>query len=183
MGTNLNRPKMLWIKKFSRTKLSWTLLFVSAFGLLATALVFQHVMNLQPCIQCIYQRTAVIGIMIAGLLPILLNLQVVRLLGLAVWGTAATKGLLSAREHIDIIQNNNPFFSSCGIVPEFPSFLPLHEWIPSVFGATGSCNENSWQFLEMGMAEWMQIIFIAYLAVLVVVVLAQFKKESANPYM
>ncbi|MFT7505081.1 MAG: disulfide bond formation protein DsbB, partial [Gammaproteobacteria bacterium] len=36
----------------------------------------------------------------------------------------------------------------------------------------GDCNENSWQFMEMGMANWMQIIFSIYLLVLVVVLAA-----------
>lgn len=40
--------------------------------------------------------------------------------------------------------------------------MPLHEWLPAVFGATGDCSENSWQFMDMGMAQWMRIIFGMY---------------------
>ena len=64
-----------------------------------------------------------------------------------------------------ILNAANPFFATCEIVPNFPSWLQLHEWIPAVFAAHGDCLEDSWQFMSMGMAEWMQIIFALYAAV------------------
>ena len=54
-------------------------------------------------------------------------------------------------------------------MPIFPRWLQLHEWLPAVFAAEGDCLEDSWQFLSMGMAEWMQIIFAAYFAVFAIV--------------
>jgi disulfide bond formation protein DsbB len=38
-----------------------------------------------------------------------------------------------------------------------------------VFAAEGDCLENTWQFLSMGMAEWMQIIFATYAIAFIVV--------------
>lgn len=161
---------MQWIYQFSQQRRSWLLLFVSALTLVLAALYFQHVMDLRPCIQCIYQRTAVMGILVASALPLIYNHYIVRILAYALWGYSAWQGLIAAQEHLDIIFATNPLFMSCEFVPNFPSFAPLHEWIPAVFGATGECNENSWQFLGMGMANWLEILFIAYLAVLAVVV-------------
>jgi disulfide bond formation protein DsbB len=174
---------MQFIHKFSQQKRAWAILAFTAFGLLAAALYFQHVMDLKPCIKCIYQRTAVIGLLIAGLIPVIYNHFLTRLAAYAIWAYSAVEGIRVAREHLDIIFAKNPFANICDIVPNFPSFLPLHEWLPSVFGAGGECNENSWQFLDMGMASWMQIIFIIYLSVLAVVLISNvwcviFKKTA-----
>lgn len=175
---------MQWINEFSKGKLSWLVLFISSCSLFLAALYFQHIVDLRPCIQCIYQRTAVICIMLAGVLPLIYNSSATRLLAYAIWGFSAYKGLQAAREHLEIIFATNPFANICDIVPNFPSFLPLHEWLPSIFAATGDCNENSWKFLDMGMASWLQIIFIAYLfvlgLVLVIKAVCLFQKRS-NP--
>jgi len=68
----------------------------------------------------------------------------------------------------------------CDIVPNFPAFLPLHEWLPSIFGATGECNENSWQFIGMGMASWLQIIFSIYLVIALIFIAANVIKIFAR---
>ncbi|MFT6269656.1 MAG: disulfide bond formation protein DsbB [Alphaproteobacteria bacterium] len=163
---------MQWIHEFSQQKRAWAILALSAFGLLMTALYFQHRMDLLPCIKCIYQRTAVVGVLLAAIIPLLYNHLFTRLAAFFVWAYSSVQGILVAREHLDVIFATNPFANICDIVPNFPSFLPLHEWLPAIFGATGDCNENSWQFLGMGMANWMQIIFSIYLLILVVVLVA-----------
>lgn len=161
------------IKGFSQGKLSWALLCASASGLLLAALYFQHVLDLQPCVKCIYQRTAVIGIMFAALIPLIYNHSLTRASAYTLWAYSAYQGLVSAKEHLEVIFAENPFFAICDIVPNFPDFLPFHEWMPAIFAARGECNDNSWQFMGMGMANWLEILFIAYLAVLFVVLASQ----------
>lgn len=164
---------MAWIYQFSQQRLAWCLLTISALLLLASALYFQHVMELAPCVKCIDQRTAVVGILLAGLIGLIGNNSMSRWCGFVLWAFSAYSGLMSARAHIEVIFASNPLFAPCPIAPNFPSFAPLHEWLPAIFGATGECNDNRWQFLGMGMAEWLQIIFIIYLCVLFIVLLAQ----------
>lgn len=147
---------------WAESKTAWLSLFMSSALLIVTALYFQHLMDLQPCIKCIYQRTAVFGILVSSLLPIIWQHSLTRLLGFIGWGVASIWGFLIAHEHVDILFAANPFFVVCDIIPNFPAFMPLHEWFPAVFGATGDCSENSWQFMNMGMAQWMRIIFAAY---------------------
>lgn len=167
------------ISRLAEKKTPWVLLLLSAVGLQLTALYFQYGMDLQPCIMCIYQRTAVYGILLAALLVCLKNNLVTRLLGFAGWGISAGWGFLIAREHIDILYASNPFFASCEIVPNFPSFMPLHEWLPAIFAAPGDCTENRWQFLSMGMAEWMAVIFAAYFVVFAVVLLCRLMDKKS----
>lgn len=146
--------------KLSDFKWAWGTLFFSAFGLELVALYFQYVMDLQPCIMCIYQRTAVLGVALSGLLVFLFNKPVTRLLGFIGWGVSAIWGLLIAIEHVDIQTAANPFFVSCEIVPNFP--VPLHEWLPAFFAATGDCGDIDWQFLTLSMPQWMIVIFALY---------------------
>jgi disulfide bond formation protein DsbB len=147
---------------WAESKSAWLTLFMSSALLIATALYFQHIMDLQPCIKCIYQRTAVFGILVSSLMPLIWQHSLTRLLGFIGWGVASIWGFLIAHEHVDMLFAANPFFVVCDIIPNFPAFMPLHEWLPAVFGATGDCSENSWQFLDMGMAQWMRIIFGIY---------------------
>jgi disulfide bond formation protein DsbB len=147
---------------WAESKSAWLSLFMSSALLIATALYFQHIMDLQPCIKCIYQRTAVFGILVSSLMPLIWQHSITRLLGFIGWGVASIWGFLIAHEHVDMLFAANPFFVVCDIIPNFPAFMPLHEWLPAVFGATGDCSENSWQFLDMGMAQWMRIIFGIY---------------------
>jgi len=150
-------------------KRAWGLLFASAFGLELAALYFQHMLDLRPCIMCIYQRTAVFGVMFAALPAMLINNLFTRLLGFLGWGISAIWGLLIAIEHVDIQTAVNPFFATCEFVPNFPSWAPLHEWLPNIFGATGDCGDINWSLMDMSMPQWMIVIFAVYTAILVLV--------------
>lgn len=151
-----------WIANSPEHRWAWAALFLSAFVLEVTALYFQHAMDLKPCIMCIYQRTAVFGVLFAALLPLLKDNLITRTVGLVTWGVSAIWGLLIAIEHVDLQNNSNPFFTACEIVPNFPSFMPLHNWLPNIFAATGDCGNIDWQFMDMSMPQWMIVIFAAY---------------------
>ena len=122
---------------------------------------------------CIYQRTAVFGIMFAALPAMLINNLITRLIGYLGWGISAVWGLLIAKEHVDIQTAINPFFASCEFVPNFPSWAPLHQWLPNIFGATGDCGNIDWSFMDMSMPQWMIVIFAIYTAILAVVLISR----------
>ena len=153
---------ILCLQQWRTRKSAWVLLAISAFALVLAALVFQHVYGHAPCIKCIYQRTAVIGILLAAIVPIIYNNSHSRFIGYAGWLLSAVWGWRLSSEHIDILTAPNPFFAPCEIVPNFPSMLPLHQWLPQIFAAPGDCFDQAWQFMGMGMPQWMQIIFAFY---------------------
>ncbi|RLV61262.1 disulfide bond formation protein DsbB [Parashewanella curva] len=150
--------------QFTQQRLSWGLLTLSALALEGCALYFQYVMKLDPCVMCIYQRLAILGIALGGIIG-LSNPQsrLLRCLGIVVWGVSASWGLKIAIELVQIQVENNPF-STCSFLPDFPSWMPLHEWLPSVFMPTGMCGESQWMFMGVTMAEWMIVVFAIYLA-------------------
>lgn len=162
---------------FSLSKVSWMLLSGACIILLLCALSFQHIFGLEPCIKCIYQRMAVIGILIASILPLLYNHISIRCVSYCLWGFSAFKGLQVAREHLALINSTNPFMAICDIVPNFPSFAPLHEWFPAVFAAPGDCLDDTWQFLGLGMINWMVVIFTMFLVALSLVIFSHFYRN------
>jgi disulfide bond formation protein DsbB len=51
--------------------------------------------------------------------------------------------------------------------------MPLHEWIPSFFAATGDCGNIDWQFASLSMPAWMEVIFAAFSVVFLVVIISR----------
>ncbi len=164
---------MQWITQLTQKRAPWLLLAGFALGFELIALYFQYVMALEPCIMCIYQRVAMWGVFISALVGAAKPQNtIVRALGLAGFVISSGWGFLVAKEHIMMQTTTDPFAFSCAFEPNFPSFMPLHEWIPSLFAATGDCGNIDWQFLGLSMPGWMQVIFAAMSAVSIVLVLA-----------
>lgn len=168
-----------FLANIGRQTSAWVLLFLSALSLEIAALYFQYMLELRPCIMCIYQRTAVFGILFAALLPIISNNILTRLIAYVGVGISAVWGLLIAIEHVEI-QNANSLFAICEIVPNFPTWAPLHEWLPSIFAATGDCGDINWSFAGLSMPKWMIVVFSVYCAMLFVVLLSKAVNKKAH---
>lgn len=159
ISTLANKPK------------AWLLLAISALGLEFCALYFQYIMDLAPCIMCIYQRVAIFSIFFAGLFGYFTCQHIIgRLLSYTLWAVGAIWGLLIAIEHVDMQGAAFSLFFSCEIIPNFPSWAPLHEWLPFLFEATGDCGDINWQFLEYSMPQWMILVYSLYTAALAFII-------------
>ena len=142
----------------------WLLLGGSALALELVALYFQYGMGLEPCVMCVYQRAAVMGIAIAGFLGATAPTNLfIRVAAMTTWGVAAFWGLDIAYEHVQM-QNPDNFLlaMSCDIYPNFPTWLAIHEWFPAVFEARGTCDSIDWMFLGLSMPAWMVVTFAVY---------------------
>jgi len=160
------------MQSISRIRLFWTALLITALGLEAAALFFQHVMHLQPCVLCIYERVAVGGIALASLIGMVAPRQwFVRWVAYAVWGVSAGWGLSLAMEHVGIQFGTSNL--SCEFFTNFPAWLPLDQWLPAVFAPTGYCDEIQWQFLGLTMPQWMLVVYAGYLLLLTVVLISE----------
>lgn len=131
-------------------------------------------MGLPPCVMCIYERVAMFGIVGATLIGVI-NPQfgLLRWSGLALWGYSAYQGLVLSLEHVNYQLNPSPF-NTCDIFVNFPTWLPLNEWAPWLFEATGDCSDIVWQFLGLSMPQWLVIIFGGNLIALAFIVISQF---------
>ncbi|ROV58882.1 disulfide bond formation protein DsbB [Vibrio ponticus] len=166
------------LKSFSQSRLSWAILLGFIVFFEACALFFQHVMELPPCVMCIYERVAMMGIGGAAIIGLIAPQNgVVRWVGLAAWGYSAYRGLELALEHVDYQFNPSPF-ATCDLFVRFPEWAPLNKWAPWMFEAYGDCSKIVWQFLTLSMPQWLVVIFAANLAALAVIVVSQFAKNK-----
>ncbi|MCR3755764.1 MAG: protein thiol:quinone oxidoreductase DsbB [Sodalis sp. Psp] len=156
-----------------KNRKAWLLLLLTACVLELIALYFHHVVLLKPCVLCIYQRCALFGIVAAGLVGAIAPATPLRFVGLAVWLYSAWQGLLLAIKHTDIQLHPSPFVT-CDFFVSFPIWFPLDKWLPSVFSANGDCAARQWRFFSLEMPQWMIVIFSTYLAVAVIVLIANF---------
>jgi disulfide bond formation protein DsbB len=161
------------LKSFSEQRLSWGLLLIAVIFFELCALFFQHVMNLAPCVMCIYERVAMLGIGGASIIGLINpRSKLFRYLGLIAWFAASIQGYLLASKHVDYQLNPSPF-ATCDIFVNFPSWAPLNVWLPQMFEAYGDCSEIVWQWLGWSMPQWLVFIFVANAVVALIFIALQ----------
>ena len=170
---------MKFISDLTTSPRPWLLLAFSALILEISALYFQYILGLEPCIMCIYQRVAIWGIFLAGVVGTLGHKWVLtRILAYGLWGTGAIWGIIIALEHVEMQTSTMSFLYSCEFIPNFPSWAPLHEWIPALFEARGTCSDIDWHFMGYSMPQWMIGVYGIYTALLAIVLIARLTKEK-----
>lgn len=158
----------------SKSRKYWILLVFSIIILECIALYLQHSLLLDPCILCIYQRCALYGIAIAGLIAIISPSYIfIRLFAILIWIYSAGKGLSLSKEQTDMQLHPSPF-AKCDLFVKFPNWLPLNQWWPAMFDAYGDCTAQTWYLLSLEISQWMWIIFINYLILALLTCFAQF---------
>ena len=161
------------LKQFSEKRFVWFLLAFSSLALESTALYFQYGMGLQPCVLCVYERLAMIGLFVAGMIALLQpRAFILRLIALALGLFSSIKGLLISFRHLDLQMNPAPW-KQCEFIPNFPETLPFHQWFPFIFNPTGSCNESQWSLFGLTMVQWLVVIFSLYVVILTLLLIAQ----------
>lgn len=168
---------LTYFKGLSLNRSAWILLALIAFGLEATGLYFQHGLGLVPCVMCVYERLAIFGLIVAGVIGALApRFGLFRWLALITWGYSAIKGLLIAIKHTDYQLNPSPW-NQCEFKPNFPQTLPFDQWFPSIF-APGpvNCSQSQWEFLGWGMPQWLIVAFGLFTLAFALTLLGQFKR-------
>ena len=162
-----------------RHRLLWFLILATAIGLELAALFFQYGMHLDPCVLCVYERLAVAGIALSGLLGLLgAQLRAVRLLAMMLWATAASWGLVLALEHTGIQLGRADL--NCEFFANFPEWFKLDVWIPAVFNPTGYCSDIQWQFIGLSMPQWMIVVYAGYLVLLLFALLGELRQPKVG---
>ena len=159
-----------FLSNLSRRRSAWLLLALSALILELCALYFQHVMNLEPCVMCVYERLAMLGLVAAGVIGVINPSNIIlRFSALVMWGVSAMWGLLLALEHAGLQMNSSPF-ATCDFLPNFPEWMPLHQWIPWLFNPTGDCTQVVWTMFSYSMPQWLVFGFGIYSISFIIIV-------------
>ncbi|MGI9335588.1 MAG: disulfide bond formation protein B [Gammaproteobacteria bacterium] len=135
-------------------------------ALMATALYFQYVMELEPCPLCAIQRLLVIAV---GVVMLVGAVHDPAGFGRKVYGVLtlipAVLGVVVAGRHV-WLQNLPPDeVPACGPGLNYlMDTLPFNEMLEEVFRGSGECAEVQWQFLGLTIPGWTLVIFIAMVA-------------------
>lgn len=171
-------------KNITGSRFCWFLLFLSAIALEACGLYFQYQLNLNPCIECVYERAFFLAYIFIGFVGALAaNFYLVRLVCSASFVASAVGGLIVSLRHLSAYTSTNPLSSSCRLKADFPSFLPLDEIAPWMFKPFALCSEKiDWEFLGQGMPFWIVLIFSVSLFIGAMMFLSCFVKNKAKNF-
>ena len=135
--------------------------------------------DLSPAL-CVFINAPLFGAyFLAGVIGALgCQFVLARIAAYGLWATGAIWGLLIALEHVDMQSSTMSFLFSCEFIPNFPSWAPLHEWLPALFEATGDCGDIKWQFMGFTMPQVMVAIFAGYSLAFTIVLLARLLKRK-----
>jgi disulfide bond formation protein DsbB len=131
-------------------------------ALMAFALYAQHVLRLEPCPLCIFQRIAMIAL---GLVLLVAALHGPGRTGGIVYGVlaglCALAGIVIAGRHVWLQSLPPDRVPSCGpgLGYLFDNF-PLGEALKQVFSGSGECAKVDWTFLGQSMPFWVLVCFI-----------------------
>ena len=133
--------------------------FMACVAMMGFALFSQHVLLLDPCPLCIFQRVAVIMLGLVLLVAALHNpgQRSARAYAVLV-AIVAASGAAVASWHVRLQNLPADEVPSCGpglgyLVDNFP----LSEAISLIFKGSGECAEVAWRFLGLSMPTWVVI--------------------------
>lgn len=155
----------------------WLLLAGVALLLDGAALFLQHGLQVEPCNECIYVRTGVLGIALAGLIGALAPRRTaMRLTALGLWlgalGWSCYRVLLLL-EMEQVVRAGGE--ASCKRFKGFPDWLQLDSWLPAVFEPRAMCGAVSWTFLGQSVTFWSAVALAGIAIAAALAVLAQLR--------
>jgi len=133
--------------------------FVACAGLMGFALYAQHVLQLDPCPLCVFQRVAVISLGLVFLVAALHNPGGSgRIVYAALLALIALGGAGVATRHIWLQHLPADKVPSCGPGLDYMlETLPFTEVLKNVFSGSGECAKIVWQFLGLSMPGWVLV--------------------------
>jgi protein dithiol:quinone oxidoreductase len=136
--------------------------FLACAALIAYALYAEHVLGLEPCPLCIFQRVAVI---VVGLFFLIAALHNPSRRGAVIYGVlidlAAIAGVLVAARHVWIQAQPPGTVAACGADLNYLlEIMPLTEVVSKVLTGSGECGKVNWLWFGLSMPWWVLICLL-----------------------
>lgn len=136
--------------------------FLACVALMAYALYAEHVLGLEPCPLCIFQRIAVIAL---GVLFLAAAIHNPARTGTRIYGAlqllAVIGGLSIVGRHVWIQAQPPGTVAACGAGLDYlMEIMPLTEVITKVLTGSGECGSVDWTFLGLSMPWWVGIALV-----------------------
>jgi protein dithiol:quinone oxidoreductase len=144
-------------------------IFIACAALMGYGLYLQHVVHLEPCPLCIFQRYAFVATGVIGLVAALHSPgRLGRVLyGLLLVVASGAGAIVAGRQ--SWLQHYPPRVLDCG--PDLAYMLesfPLAQVLPKVFKGEGDCAKVVWRFLGLSIPEWALVWFAIFIVAAVV---------------
>jgi protein dithiol:quinone oxidoreductase len=136
--------------------------FLACVGLMAYALYSQHILGLDPCPLCIFQRVAVMGLGVAFALAALHTARPANRRVYAVLiALLALAGAAVAGRHIWVQSLPADKVPACGPGLDFiMESFPLAEALQVVLAGSGECHAVTWTLLGLSMPAWVLLCLV-----------------------
>lgn len=158
----------------TKTNKVWCLAFSLPLILEVAALYYQYVLNYGPCTICVQIRATLAATIIIGVLGYFLNaLLAQRVLSLILTGLM---GLFLYQGYLIIGIERYWFESSCTLTNAFPAWMPLDQWLPSIFEPWELCGYTPYIIGKLTMAETLVFIALSLLIISVLNTISLFRK-------
>lgn len=137
--------------------------FIACVVLMSYALYAEHVLGLEPCPLCIFQRVAVISVGVLFLIAALHNPSGKG--GSTTYGVlidlAALAGIGISARHIWIQAQPPGSVAACGADLNYLlDILPVTEVVNKVLFGSGECGKVDWTLLGLSMPWWVLIALV-----------------------
>jgi disulfide bond formation protein DsbB len=136
--------------------------FLLCAALMGYALYAQHILGLEPCPLCIFQRVAVITVGVIFLIAAIHNPGSKGSRGyLGLLWVAVIGGALISMRHIWIQAQPAGSVAACGASLDYLfEIMPATDVIAKVLTGSGECGKIDWRFLGLTMPWWVLISLV-----------------------
>jgi disulfide bond formation protein DsbB len=153
-------------------RLFFSSIFIVCAGLLGFGLYLEHVVGLEPCPLCVFQRVAYIVIALFALIGAIYNPQKLFekiYTGLILIASLCGAGIAGRQIWLQHLPEDK--VPECGPGLEYMlEAFPFTDALRMILSGSGECAEVQWTFLSLSIAEWSIVCFsgliIACLAML-----------------
>jgi len=163
-----------------RPRIWFLLVALACASMLGYGLYVQHVLFIDPCPLCVFQRLAFMWIGVVSLLAFIHNPGTTgRWIYTSLFATGGVIGTTIAGRHV-WLQNLPPDqVPDCGMGLNYMlETMPFSEVLSEVLHGSGECAEIDWIFLGLSMPNWALFWFIG-LTVATIIVIARASKAKA----
>ena len=144
------------------SRIFFSIIFVICASLLGFGLYLEHVVGLEPCPLCVFQRIAYIVVALVALIAAIHNPQKLfaRIYtGLMFVASLCGAGIAGRQVWLQHLPEDK--IPECGPGLEYMlDVFPLADALKMILSGSGECAEVQWTFLSFSIAEWSILCFV-----------------------
>ncbi len=144
------------------SRIFFSIIFVVCASLLGFGLYLEHVVGLEPCPLCVFQRIAYIVVALFALIAAIHNPQKLfaRIYaGLIIFASLCGAGIAGRQVWLQHLPED--MIPECGPGLEYMlDVFPLADALKMILSGSGECAEVQWTFLSFSIAEWSILCFV-----------------------